>query len=146
MIKTRLTEKFDLKHPVIQAPMAFAAGGKLAGSIAASGGFGLIGGAYGDADWLETEFSNAGNEHVGCGFITWSLAKQPDLLTRTLERNPKAIFLSFANPEPFAKEIANAGVPLICQIQTRRDAENAIDCGADVIIAQGTEAGGHGTI
>lgn len=145
MIKTRLTERLGLKHPVIQAPMAFAAGGKLAASVSQAGGLGLIGGAYGDPDWLNTQFNEAGNSDVGCGFITWSLAKNPKLLTTTLERKPKAVFLSFADPEPFAEEIRSAGSMLICQVQKLEYAERAVECGADIIIAQGTEAGGHGS-
>ncbi|MEO0329199.1 MAG: nitronate monooxygenase [Pseudomonadota bacterium] len=144
MLSTRLTEKLSITHPIIQAPMAFAAGGKLAASVSQAGGLGLIGGAYGDADWLEQQFKEAGNQPVGCGFITWSLAKQPELLTKTLERKPKAIFLSFADPEPFANEIKKAGALLICQVQTLRHATHAAEAGADIIIAQGTEAGGHG--
>jgi nitronate monooxygenase len=144
MIKTALTDRFDLDFPIIQAPMAFAAGGQLAGAVSSAGGLGLIGGGYGDADWLDQQFDAAGNNSVGCGFITWSLAKKPDLLTRTLERQPRAIFLSFADPEPFAEEIHAAGVPLIVQVQTLKDAKRAIHCGAEVIVAQGAEAGGHG--
>ncbi|HML30316.1 MAG TPA: nitronate monooxygenase [Hyphomicrobium sp.] len=144
MLKTRLTEKFGLRHPIIGAPMAFAADGRLAGAISDSGGLGLIGGGYGDADWLEREFAVAGNRPVGCGFITWSLVRQPALLDLVLAHNPKALLLSFDDPAPIAARIKNRGIPLICQIQTREDAERALDCGADVIVAQGSEAGGHG--
>lgn len=124
--------------------MAFAAGGQLAAAVTTAGGLGLIGGGYGDADWLEAEFRNAGNAAVGCGFITWSLTKQPQLLELALAHKPRAIFLSFGDPEPFAGPIKRAGAKLICQIQTRRDAERAIGCGADIVVAQGAEAGGHG--
>ena len=55
---------------------------------------------------------------MGCGFITWKLAEQPELLGRVLERDPACLFLSFGDPRPFAAEIAAAGVPLICQVQT----------------------------
>jgi len=144
VIHTRLTEKLALRHPIISAPMAFAAGGRLAAAVSASGGFGLIGGGYGDADWLSGEFRAAGNQSIGCGFITWSLQKQPALLDLVLANNPKAILLSFGDPAPLADRIKQRGVTLICQIQTRRDAERALSCGADVIVAQGTEAGGHG--
>ena len=144
MLKTRLTEQLKIQHPVIQAPMAFAAGGRLAGAVSQAGGLGLIGGAYGDPDWLDIQFAEAGNQEIGCGFITWSLAQKPELLTRTLDRKPKAVFLSFGNPEPFADEILSSGADLICQVQTRRDAEHALSCGATIIIAQGSEAGGHG--
>jgi nitronate monooxygenase len=124
--------------------MAFAAGGRLAAAVTRAGGLGLIGGGYGDAGWLEQEFLVAGNAPVGCGFITWSLKKQPHLLNLALSHGPRAIFLSFGDPEPFAASIEAAGSILICQVQTRRDAEHAIGCGADVIVAQGSEAGGHG--
>ena len=144
MISTRLTRKFDLKHPIISAPMAKAAGGALAAAVTRAGGLGLIGGSYCDADWIAGEFAQAGTEAVGCGLITWALAQNPHVLGEVLARNPRAIFLSFGNPAPFAAEIATADVPLICQVQTLRDAKHAADIGATVIVAQGSEAGGHG--
>lgn len=144
MLKTRLTERLNLRHPIISAPMAFAAGGRLAATVSAAGGLGLIGGGYGDAEWINEEFRAAGNQRVGCGFITWSLRKQPALLDLVLSKNPTAIFLSFDDPAPLANRIKERGITLICQIQTRRDAERALACGADVIVAQGSEAGGHG--
>jgi nitronate monooxygenase len=143
-LNTRLTQQLGITHPIISAPMAFAAGGKLASAVSAAGGLGLIGGGYGDQDWLDAEFRAAGNAAVGCGFITWALKKQPQLLDLVLARNPRAIFLSFGNPQPFTVRIKAAGAKLISQVQTRRDAEQAIDCGADVVVAQGSEAGGHG--
>ena len=144
MINTKLTQRFAIRHPIIQAPMALAAGGKLAAAIANAGGLGLIGGAYGDADWLRTQFREATGQQVGCGFITWSLQQRPELLEQVIEFNPAALFLSFGDPAPFAKRIQDCAIPLICQIQNLRDARHAIDIGADVIVAQGTEAGGHG--
>lgn len=144
MIKTRLTEKFNLSHPIIQAPMAFAAGGTLAAAVSHAGGLGLIGGGYGDHKWINNQFDLAGDQSVGCGFITWALRKQPELLEAVIARAPKALFLSFGNPTTFAKEIRKADIPLICQVQTIDDARCAIGAGADVIVAQGAEAGGHG--
>lgn len=143
-LRTRLTTRFGLTHPIISAPMAFAAGGRLASAVSAAGGLGLIGGGYGDRAWLEEQLSLVAPGTVGCGFITWSLRRAPELLDLVLEHRLRAVILSFGNPAPLAVRIKDAGVPLICQVQTRRDAEHAIDCGADVIVAQGTEAGGHG--
>jgi len=142
-MKTRLTERLGLKHPVLSAPMAFVAGGKLASAVTSAGGLGFIGGGYGDADWLDEQFSAAGNTSVGCGFITWSLANAPHLLDQILERKPPSIFLSFGDPMPFAAKIAEAGADLICQVQTVEGAKGAIDAGAGLIVAQGAEAGGH---
>jgi len=143
-LRTRLTDRFELDHPVIQAPMALAAGGRLAASVTAAGGLGLIGGGYGDAGWLDEQFTRAGNAPVGCGFITWSLGREPALLERVLDRSSRAIFLSFGDPAPYAARIHDAGAALICQVQTLRDARRALEIGADVVVAQGSEAGGHG--
>jgi nitronate monooxygenase len=144
MIKTRLTERLGIKHPIIQAPMASAAGGKLAAAVSSAGGLGLIGGGYGDEVWLAEQFEVAGSQRIGCGFITWSLAEKPHLLTLVLERNPAAMFLSFGDPAAFVEIAQAANVPVICQIQTLKDAIHAIEVGADIIVAQGSEAGGHG--
>jgi len=124
--------------------MGSISGGRLAGAVSEAGGLGLIGGGYGNADWLEREFAAAGNRRVGCGFITWSLAKQPHLLEVALARNPAALILSFGDPRPFAKRIHAAGAVLICQVQSRDHALQALEAGAEIIVAQGTEAGGHG--
>ena len=144
-ITTRLTQRFGILHPIISAPMDVISGGKLASAVSAAGGLGFLGGGYADDEaWFPREFAAAGNQAVGCGFITWSLRKRPELLDLAIARKPKAIFLSFDDPEPFAGRIKAAGIPVICQLQTRADAERALDVGVDVIVAQGAEGGGHG--
>lgn len=144
MIRTRLTERFGLAAPVVSAPMAFAAGGELAAAVTHAGGLGLIGGGYGDADWVDAAFASAGNARVGCGFITWRLAERPQALEVALARRPAAVMLSFGDPASFAPLLAEAGVPMICQVQTLRHAMRAAEAGAAAIVAQGAEAGGHG--
>src|SRR5215510_3815565 len=143
-LRTRLNEMLDIEHPIISAPMAFVAGGHLAATITGVGGLGLIGGGYGDAEWLEREFAEARNARVGCGFITWSLARRPQLLNLVLSHAPVAVMLSFGSPMPFARPIKNAGARLICQVQCMDHTREAIAAGADIIVAQGAEAGGHG--
>ena len=145
-IATRLTERFALGHPIISAPMARAAGGKLAAAVSEAGGLGLIGGGYGDSNWLEEQFHSAGNASVGCGFITWSLERKSELLDQVLKHRPRAVMLSFGNPGPFACAIAEARVPLICQCQTLEHVRQGVTAGASVIVAQGGEAGGHGSV
>lgn len=143
-LKTALTEMFGIEHPVLLAPMGFSAGGRLAAAVTRAGGLGLLGGGYGDEMWLEREFAAAGNARVGVGFITWSLAQKPHLLDRALAHRPAAVMLSFGDAAPFVDSIKRAGAKLICQVQTVAGAKEAAALGADVIIAQGTEAGGHG--
>jgi nitronate monooxygenase len=143
-MKTRLTEFFGIDHPIVSAPMALISGGRLSAAVTSAGGLGLIGGGYGDSDWLQREFGLARGTRVGCGFITWSLARKPELLDETLERQPATIMLSFGDLQPFAERIHAAGVPLIAQVQTLGQARKALDAGAEILVAQGGEAGGHG--
>lgn len=126
--------------------MAFAGGGQLAAAVSRSGGLGLIGGGYGDSAWLEEQFEAAHGHSVGVGFITWSLRKSPSLLTDVLKHEPTAVMLSFGDPSPFAAEIRATGAKLICQCQDMEHVIAAVDVGADAVIAQGAEAGGHGAL
>jgi nitronate monooxygenase len=146
-ISTSLTELLGIQHPILSAPMDLIAGARLAAAVSNAGGFGVLGGGYGDKAWLEQEtakLKQRASAPFGVGFITWSLAKQPELLDIALDAKPRAVMLSFGDPKPFAPRINAAGARLICQVQTEDMARAALDAGADVLIAQGTEAGGHG--
>jgi nitronate monooxygenase len=146
-IKTSLTTLLDIRHPILSAPMDVIAGARLTIAVSAAGGFGILGGGYGDRAWLAqetTKLKQRAGAPFGIGFITWSLAKQPELLDVALDANPRAIMLSFGDPRPFAPRIKAAGARLICQVQTEDMARQALEAGADILIAQGTEAGGHG--
>jgi nitronate monooxygenase len=145
-ISTTLTSLLGIRHPVLSAPMAIIAGARLVEAVGKAGGFGILGGGYGDRDWLEREAAKLQSCSVpfGIGFITWSMARQPELLDIALGARPRAIMLSFGDPNPFASRIKQAGSLLICQVQTEDMAKQALEAGADILIAQGTEAGGHG--
>ncbi|SHN85485.1 NAD(P)H-dependent flavin oxidoreductase [Bradyrhizobium erythrophlei] len=145
-ITTPLISLLGIKHPILSAPMDIIAGARLVAAVSDAGGFGILGGGYGEKDWLarETAKLKACTASFGIGFITWSLAKQPEVLDIALDAKPRAIMLSFGDPKPFAPHIKSAGCLLICQVQTEDMAKQALDAGADILIAQGTEAGGHG--
>jgi nitronate monooxygenase len=145
-ISTPLTARLGIQHPILSAPMDFIAGARLTKAVSAAGGFGILGGGYGDKAWLEQETTKLADVQnpFGIGFITWSLAKQPVLLDIALQARPRAIMLSFGDPAPFAPRIKSSGALLICQVQDEAMARQALDAGADILVAQGTEAGGHG--
>ena len=145
-ISTPLTALLGITHPILSAPMDTIAGARLTAAVSAAGGFGILGGGYGDKAWLERETTKLKGESdpFGIGFITWSLAKRPELLDIALDAGPRAIMLSFGDPEPFVSRIKSAGALLICQVQDEAMARQALDAGADMLIAQGSEAGGHG--
>ncbi|MBI3451603.1 MAG: nitronate monooxygenase [Rhodospirillales bacterium] len=141
---TALTHLLGLRHPIVLAPMGGVSGGALAAAVGAAGGFGLIGPSYLDEAWIEREFDIAGDTAIGIGFITWHMAKHPQRLDAALARRPRAVMLSFGDAKPFVGKIKNAGAKVILQVQTLAGAIEAKRLGADIIVAQGTEAGGHG--
>jgi len=145
-IDTPLTALLGIRHPILSAPMDVVAGARLVSAVSAAGGFGILGGGYGDRAWLEQETAKlqGSTAPFGIGFITWSMAKQPELLDIALDAQPRAIMLSFGDPKPFAPRIKEAGALLICQVQEEEMARQALEAGADILMAQGTEAGGHG--
>src|ERR1041385_5693763 len=115
---TALTEFLGIQHPVVLAPMAEVAGGRLAAAVSAAGGLGLIGGGYGDGSWLEREFAAAGDAPVGIGFVSWSLAEHREVFAQALARRPKAIMLSYGDPFPFLTQAKQAGIPVLMQVHT----------------------------
>ena len=154
MLTTRFTRAFALDHPIMLAPMALAGGGELAAACAEAGAYGLVGGGYGDLDWTRREWglaskrlaNRAAVQHIGCGFITWKLDEDASALDWVLDQPmpPKAVFLSFGDPRPYAARITAAGARLVCQVQRLNQVAPAIEAGAAVIVAQGGAAGGHG--
>ncbi len=145
MIETALTEMFGLRYPVVLAPMGGVSGGQLAAAVANGGGLGLVGGGYGDAAWLRTELAQvveATQRPWGVGLITWSASSA--IVELVLSHRPHAVMLSFGDPRPYASAIKASGCKLICQVQDLAGARLAHHAGADIIVAQGTEAGGPG--
>jgi nitronate monooxygenase len=91
MIRTRLTERFGIRHPIICASMAYVTSGALAAAVSHAGGLGIVGGGYsgtvgGEPD-LETELAQAKCGKFGVGFITWALERAPKMLTRAAQRS-----------------------------------------------------------
>jgi nitronate monooxygenase len=145
-LETPLTRLLRVEHPVLLAPMDLVADAALATAVCAAGGFGLVGGGYGEEQWLVRELDRieSTGHRFGVGFITWSLARQPRLLDLALERRPAAVMLSFGDPRPFVDRIKRGAALVICQVQSVAMARDAVAAGADVLVAQGGEAGGHG--
>jgi nitronate monooxygenase len=144
-IRTALTEAFGLEYPIVLAPMASISGGRLAAEVSNSGGLGLVGGGYGDPNWLREELSLARGEARrpwGVGLLTWCTTRETVELALSYE--PSAFMLSFGDPSPYTSAVKETGCKLICQVQDVEDALAAEAAGADFIVAQGTEAGGHG--
>lgn len=145
-LSTSLTRCLAVRHPVLLGPMDVVADARLTAAVSRAGGFGILGGGYGNESWLRNELKLLAKESVrfGVGFITWSMAKQPRLLDLALEHQPAAVMLSFGSPAAFIDRIKRANALAICQVQSLALAKEALAAGADILVAQGTEGGGHG--
>jgi nitronate monooxygenase len=148
MLRTRFSEMFGLSYPVMSAPMALHSGGRLAGAVSAAGGLGSFGGVHParGPDWIKAEIDGiraATDGPFAVGFITAFLPIFEPLFEATLAAAPAVIALSFGDPQPWLDRARQAGAATMCQVQTLDDAARAVDAGADVLVAQGTEAGGH---
>jgi nitronate monooxygenase len=145
MLRTRICDLLGIEHPIISAPMAGAATAELAAAVSGAGGFGMIGGSAGDAEWLRAEIRAARertDRPFGVGFIS-SFPGLEELLQVALEERVAAVAHSFADPTPYVAAAHEAGVRVLAQVQTVAQAETAARAGVDVLAAQGTEAGGH---
>ncbi len=144
-LRTALTEMFGIDHPVVLAPMGDVAGGALAAAVSEGGGLGVIGAGRGELDWLTRECDVARTctrKPWGIGFLSWAV--DAAVIDAAIAQSPAAIMLSFGDPAPFVGAIRAAGIPIIVQVTDMAEARHALAVGADIVVAQGSEAGGHG--
>ncbi|HEV2376813.1 MAG TPA: nitronate monooxygenase [Streptosporangiaceae bacterium] len=144
-LSTAFTQLMGVQYPIVLAPMGGSAGGALAAAVSNGGGLGLLGGGSGDRAWLARELpavAEGTGKPWGIGFQSWAVDE--GRVRQALEHHPSAVMLSFGDPRPFAELVRRMGTALILQVTDLEEARQAVDLGADVIVAQGTEAGGHG--
>ncbi len=150
MIHTRICDLLGIAYPIFNASMGGTATAALAAAISNAGGFGMIGGtSSAGAPWLRAQIRQTRqltSRPFGVGFIS-SFPGVDALVEVALEERVAAINHSFADPTPYVQTAHKAGVRIFCQVQSVAHAHRAAQAGVDLIIAQGTEAGGHtGTI
>ncbi len=148
MPKTQLTELLGIDHPVISAGMgAGMADDRLSASVSNAGGLGVIGASFLSADDVVAMMRRArelterpfgvnlllfSNEHL----LEPVLAERPAVLSTAWAREDQDVGAVFATAH-------DAGAKAMHMVQTRVGAEQAAEAGADLIVAQGTEGGGH---
>jgi nitronate monooxygenase len=148
VLKTRITEMFGVEYPVMSAPMAMHSGGRLAAAVSKAGGIGSFGGIHQTKgpDWLREEIAyirSQTDRPFGVGFITAFLPMFEQHFQAVLDERVPIIPLSFGGPQPWLDKAKASGAKVMCQVQSIEHARQAAAGGADVIVAQGNEAGGH---
>lgn len=146
MLTTRFTARLGVEHPIALAPMGGAAGGALAAAVSNGGGLGLLGvGSAKDPAWVERELdlvARGTDRPWGAGFQCW--AAPVGVVELVLERGPAAVMLAFGDPAPYLDAVRGSDACLIVMVTDLDEAYRAVEVGADVVVAQGTDAGGHG--
>jgi nitronate monooxygenase len=150
-LRTALTDRLGVTLPIIGAPMAGVAHGALARAVTEGGGLGMIGvGSTDRAELIAREApvaSAGGRLPFGIGLMAWALEDRPELLEQALAARPALVSVSFGSPGPYVGALHAAGIVVASQVQNTAGAVAAAEAGVDVVVAQGTDAGGHtGTV
>ena len=146
-MRTPLTERFGLMVPVVGAPMAGAAGGRLAAAISASGALGMVGaGPAATPGWIAEHggIAAASGRAWGVGLLAWALEANPAQLDAVVELAPPLVSVSFGPYERHVAALQQAGSRVATQVGTLAEALAAERAGVDLVVASGGEGGGHG--
>jgi len=147
MITTALTRAFGVEHPIIQAGMSSDCGWQLASAVSNAGGLGTIGTIGRTPDNLREELARcreATQRPFAVNVTTFDWAPfAGELLDVAIEERVPAITLSFGAVLAGLERCRAAGIPVMVQVQTMKAAREVLAAGPDLIIVQGSEAGGH---
>ncbi len=149
MIKTEVCELLGIKYPIFQGGMAWAGTGKLAGAVSQAGGLGIIGAGNMPPEVLKEEIRKARDitdKPFGVNIMLLSpFASQ--IKDVVIEEKVPVVTTGAGNPGPFMKEFKKAGIKVIPVVASSALAKRLEREGADALVAEGLESGGHiGTI
>jgi len=145
MIKTRITELFKIKFPIIQAGMVWCSGWKLASAVSNSGGLGVIGSGSMYPDVLESHVvkckkATKNNFAVNIPLLYPNIENHIDTVIRN---NVPIVFTSAGSPSVWTKKLKDHGIIVVHVVSNLKFALKSQEAGVDAIVAEGFEAGGH---
>ncbi|MGC4018278.1 MAG: enoyl-[acyl-carrier-protein] reductase FabK [Muricomes sp.] len=144
-MKTKVTEILGIEYPIIQGGMAWVAEYHLAAAVSEAGGLGLIGAASAPADWVREQVREAKkltNKPFGVNIMLMS-PYADEVAKIIVEEGVKVVTTGAGSPEKYMKMWKDAGVKVIPVVASVALAKRMERCGADAVVAEGTEAGGH---
>jgi nitronate monooxygenase len=144
MLSTPWSESMGLRVPIVNAPMGGVAGGRLAAAVTAAGGLGMVGmGTAGSTTALHAELPHVRGT-FGIGLVDWVIRKEPELLDAALAAQPVLVSVSFGTDLSWVGRAHDAGIAAATQVYNSVEAQRAQDAGIDLLVARGSEGGGHG--
>lgn len=144
-MKTRITELLGIEYPIIQGGMAWVAEHNLAAAVSEAGGLGLIGGASATAEMVRNEIRKAKeltDKPIGVNVMLMS-PHADEVAQVIVEEGIKAVTTGAGNPEKYMEMWKNAGVKVMPVVASVALAKRMEKYGADAVVAEGCESGGH---
>ena len=144
-MKTRITEMLGIEYPIIQGGMAWVAEHNLAAAVSEAGGFGLIGGANAPGEVVRDEIRKA-RELTDKPFGVNVMLLSPhadDVAKVVVEEGIKVVTTGAGNPEKYMEMWKAAGIKVIPVVASVALARRMEKYGADAVVAEGMESGGH---
>ena len=144
-MKTRITELLGIRYPIIQGAMSWVSFPPLVSAVSEAGGLGILGAAFMSAD----ELRNNIREIRACTAYPFGVNFMPDnpildqLLDVVIEEKVPVVSYGRGNPKRIIERIKPEGIVSLPTMGSVRHAVRAEQDGADAVIVQGTEAGGH---
>lgn len=144
-MKTEVTELLGIEYPIIQGGMAWVAEYHLAAAVSEAGGLGLIGAASAPAEWVREqirEVKKRTDKPFGVNIMLMS-PYADEVAKVVAEEGVKAVTTGAGNPEKYMEMWKAAGIKVIPVVASVALAKRMERCGADAVVAEGTESGGH---
>ena len=144
-LNTRITELLGIRYPIIQGGMAWVAEANLAGAVSKAGGLGVIGGANAPGEVIREQIRKAReitSNPIGVNVMLMSPHVE-DVAKVVIEEKVEVVTTGAGNPEKFMKAWKEAGIKIIPVVASVALAKRMERSGADAVIAEGTESGGH---
>ena len=144
-METRVTKLLHINYPIIQGGMAWVAEHHLAAAVSEAGGLGIIGAANAPADWVRNEIRETRkrtDKPFGVNIMLLS-PYAAEVAQAAAEEGVKVITTGAGNPEKYMELWKNAGARVIPVVASVALAKRMERCGADAVIAEGCESGGH---
>ena len=144
-MKTRITELLQIEYPIIQGGMAWVAEHHLAAAVSEAGGLGIIGAASAPAEVVREEIRKAKDltdKPIGVNIMLMN-PNAPEVVKVVIEEGIKVVTTGAGNPAKYMKDFKEAGVKVMPVVASVAMAKMMERCGADAVVAEGMESGGH---
>jgi nitronate monooxygenase len=146
MLSTSWSKSLGLRVPIVNAPMGGVAGGRLAAAVTAAGGLGMVGmGSLATRELLNTQLQHVSGR-FGIGLVDWVMRNEAGLLDDALAARPALLSVSFGTDWSWVGKAHDAGIATATQVYDGVGARRAADAGVDILVARGSEGGGHGDV